>query len=414
MATGSGDFYQEQRGSGPGTAVEPTASEIRQGFAAGANPAQLPALYTPLKIRGLELKNRVAMSPMCMYSSDDGFATDFHLVHTGQYALRGVGLVIMEAAGVAPEGRITPNCLGIWKDDHVEKLRQIVQFAHTNKGAIGIQLAHAGRKSSTTAPWLMKQRGANADAAHGGWPDKVYGPSAVAFNDSSYQPHELSVEGIREIQQQFVDAARRAHRAGFDMVELHGAHGYLMHEFLSPISNKRTDEYGGSFENRIRFVVETVEQVRAVLPAEMPLFIRLSITDWVGPSDQAPGGGWTEDESVELAKILRNAGVDLVDCSTSGSSPLQKIPLAPGYQVPFAERIKADVDGMLSGAVGLITDAKQANQIIEQGRADLVFLGRVLLREPNFALDGANLLETFAQYPHQYERGRRKTKYTFV
>ncbi|KAJ1831210.1 hypothetical protein LPJ63_004439 [Coemansia sp. RSA 2711] len=410
----SSDFYQEQRGTGPGTAVQPTVSEIKQGFAAGPAAEPAPKLFQPLTIRGLTLKNRLAMSPMCMYSSHDGFATDFHLVHAGQYALRGVGLVVMEASGVAPEGRITPNCLGIWKDEHIPKLQQIVDFAHTNKAAIGIQLAHAGRKSSTTAPWLMKVQGVNADEAHGGWPDDVVGPSPVRFSEGSWTPKELSIDQIQRIQAQFVAAAERALKAGFDLIELHGAHGYLIHEFLSPISNTRTDQYGGSFDNRIRFLVETVRAVRKVWPEEKPLFVRLSMTDWVSPSDEIPTGGWTEEESIALSKALLDAGVDLIDCSTSGSSPKQQIPLSPGYQVPFATAVKQEVPGMLSGAVGLISNAQQANAIVEKNEADLVFVGRVLLREPNFALDAANQLGAFSQYPHQYERGRKKTKLTFV
>ncbi|KAJ2481408.1 hypothetical protein EV174_003476 [Coemansia sp. RSA 2320] len=328
--------------------------------------------------------------------------------------MRGVGLTFMEASGVSPEGRITPNCLGIWKDEHIGKLRQIVSFAHANKGAVGIQLAHAGRKSSTTAPWLMKVHGRNADAAAGGWPDHVLGPSAVAFDSGSWQPTELSTQDIRRIQHDFVLAAIRAEKAGFDVIELHGAHGYLIHEFLSPISNKRTDEYGGSFDNRIRFLIETVRGVRRVWPEEKPLFVRLSMTDWVPPSNDIPTGGWTEEESVELAKALVTEGVDLVDCSTSGSSPMQQIPLAPGYQVRFAAAIKREVPGMLAGAVGLITGAKQANDIVEGDKADLVFIARALLRDPNFVLDAAADLGVFAQYPHQYERGRTKSKLTFV
>ncbi|KAJ2606714.1 hypothetical protein H4R99_000140 [Coemansia sp. RSA 1722] len=408
-------FFQQQRGLGPGAAVEPTASEVKQGFAAQtSNPNPLPKLFQPLKIRGLTLKNRLVASPMCMYSSQDGFATDFHLVHIGQFAMRGLGLTIMEASGVSPEGRITPNCLGIWKDEHIDKLQQITQFVHANNGAIGIQLAHAGRKASTTAPWLMKTLGVNATVETGGWPENVVGPSAVAFDDRSWKPHELSIEEINRIQQDFAAAAARAHKAGFDVVEIHGAHGYLVHEFLSPISNQRTDQYGGSFDNRIRFVIETVCKIREVWPQEKPLFVRLSVTDWVVPSEDVPTGGWTEEESIELAKRLVNEGVDLVDCSTSGSSPKQSIPLSPGYQVRFATSIRNEVPGMLTGAVGLITDAVQANDILEQEKADLVFLGRALLREPNFVLDGALKLGVFPQYPHQYERGRNKTKLTFV
>ncbi|KAJ1718890.1 hypothetical protein LPJ53_006235 [Coemansia erecta] len=408
-------FFQEQRGHGPGAAVEPTASEVKQGFISHEhNPSPLPRMFQPLTIRGLTLKNRLAVSPMCMYSSTDGFATDFHLVHIGQFAMRGLGLVIMEATGVSPEGRITPNCLGIWQDAHIEKLQQIVRFVHANKAAAGIQLAHAGRKASTTAPWLMKTQGARADETSGGWPHQVVGPSALPFDDRAWMPHELSLDEIRRIQGDFARAAKRALLAGFDVIELHAAHGYLLHEFLSPISNKRTDEYGGSFDNRVRFLVETVRSVRAEWPEDRPLFVRLSVTDWVAPCDAVPGGGWTEEESVELASRLKSEGVDLVDCSTSGSSPLQQIPLSPGYQVRFAEDIRRQVKGMLTGAVGLITDAQQANDVLEQGRADMVFLGRVLLRDPNFALNAAASLGVFAQYPHQYERGRSKTKLTFV
>ncbi|KAJ2788217.1 hypothetical protein GGI15_000022 [Coemansia interrupta] len=352
-------FFQEQRGHGPGAAIEPTASEH--------NPSPLPLMFQPLTIRGLTLKNRLAVSPMCMYSSTDGFATDFHLVHTGQFTMRGLGLVIMEATGVSPEGRITPNCLGIWKDAHIEKLQQIVRFVHANKAAAGIQLAHAGRKASTTAPWLMK---------------------------TLRRMRRRSLDKIRRIQGDFAQAAKRALLAGFDVIELHAAHGYLLHEFLSPISNKRTDEYGGSFDNRVRFLVETVRSVRKEWPQDRPLFVRLSVTDWVAPCDAVPGGGWTEEESVELASRLKSEGVDLVDCSTSGSSPLQKIPLAPGYQVRFAEDIRRQVKGMLTGAVGLITDAQQANDVLEQGHADMVFLSHVKLCDPNFVLNAATSLGT--------------------
>ncbi|KAJ2099659.1 hypothetical protein GGI16_003936, partial [Coemansia sp. S142-1] len=275
-------------------------------------------------------------------------------------------------------------------------------------------LAHAGRKSSTVAPWLMKVHGRNAEVSTGGWPNSVLGPSAVAFDDNSWTPKELSIDDINRIQQDFALAAIRADKAGFDVIELHGAHGYLLHEFLSPISNKRTDEYGGTFDNRIRFVVETVRKVRQVWPEQKPLFVRLSMTDWVSPSDEIPTGGWTEEESVELAKILAKEGVDLVDCSTSGSSPKQHIPLSPGYQVRFATAIKQAAPDMLAGAVGLITNAKQANDIVEEDKADLVFLARALLRDPNFVLNGAAELGVFAQYPHQYERGRNKSILTFV
>lgn len=415
MTVASRNFYQEQNDLGPGAAVNPTISEVKQGYAKHTvNPAPLPKLYQPLTIRGLNLKNRIVVSPMCMYSSEDGFATDFHLVHIGQYALRGVGLSIMEASGVLPEGRITPNCLGIWKDDHIEGLKRVTDFVHAQKGAVGIQLAHAGRKGSTNPIWKMKTQGMKADLEHGGWPDKVQGPSAVAYDDSSYKPQELTLGQIHHIQQSFVDAAARADKAGFDVIDIHGAHGYLIHQFLSPISNKRTDSYGGSFDNRIRILLEITKGVRKVWPQEKPLFVRLSVTDHVEPSAEIPTGGWTEEESIELSKRLLSEGVDLVDCSTSGSSPLQKILVAPGHQVPFADHIKHQVPGMLTGAVGIITTATQANDVLEKDQADLIFIGRELLRNPQFALSGATELGVFAQYPHQYECGRPKDKYAFV
>ncbi|KAJ2504882.1 hypothetical protein GGI11_007196 [Coemansia sp. RSA 2049] len=403
------DFYHDQRGLGPGSAIQPSASVIKQSSSAVAsNPNPLPKMFQPLRIREMNLKNRIALSPLCMYSSTDGFATDFHIAHVGQYAMRGVGLVIMESTAVHPQGRITPNCLGIWKDGHIEKLKQVVNFAHANKAAVGIQLVHAGRKASATASWLRGTNGEYSNVENGGWPDKVVGPSAVSYDNASWTPKELSIEEIKNIQQSFADAAVRADKAGFDVIELHAAHGYSLHQFLSPISNKRTDEYGGSFENRARMVVETARAVRKVWPKEKPLFARFSFTDWVEPSDEIPTGGWTEEESIELAKLLTKEGVDLIDCSTGALSPEQKLPpLVPGYQVPFATAIKKNVPGILSGAVGLITEAKQANDILEEEKADLVFLGRILVRNPNFVLDAAAQLGVYAQHAHQYDKCRQ-------
>ncbi|KAJ2514523.1 hypothetical protein H4217_005711 [Coemansia sp. RSA 1939] len=410
------NYYPEQQGLGPGAPIAPTSADIKQGFTVlSSNPDPLPKLFQPMTIRGLTLKNRAVVSPMGMHSSVDGFATDFHLVHIGQYALRGVGLVFVEATGVLPEGRVTTTCLGLWKDEHIEKLKQVVNFAHASKAAIGIQLAHGGRKSSVMSPWSSNGQRGYANAENGGWPDKVVGPSAVPYDDDSWPPKELSVEEIKDVQQSFADAAVRADKAGFDVIDIHAAHGYLLHEFLSPISNKRTDKYGGSFENRARMVVETARAVRKVWPKEKPLFVRISFTDWVEPSDEIPTGGWTEEDSIELGKLLVKEGVDLIDCSASGSSPKQVIPpLVPGYQVPFATAIKENVPGMLSGAVGHITEAKQANDILEEEKADLVFLGRVLLRNPNFVLDAATQLGVFPQYLRQYERGRNKTEITLI
>ncbi|KAJ1736967.1 hypothetical protein LPJ72_000915 [Coemansia sp. Benny D160-2] len=408
------NFFQKQEGNGPGSAVEPTASEISQGFTTiTKNPDPLPKLFQPKTIRGLTLKNHMVLSPMCMYSATDGFATNFHLAHIGQYAIRGVGMIMMEDTGVLPEGRVTPTCLGLWKDEQIGKLSEIVNLAHAHNAAIGIQLTHGGRKSSTATMWLRRKEGILVDSEKGGWPDKVVGPSAVPYADDWWHPKELTVEEIHHIQQSFADSAVRAEKAGFDVIELHAAHGYLFHQFLSPISNKRTDEYGGSLENRARMLVETVRRIRKVWSQEKPLFIRISVTDWVAPSDEDPTGGWKEEDSIELAKLLAKEEVDLIDCSANGLSPKQIIPpLVPGFQVPFAAAIKKNVPDILTAAVGYITEAKQANDILEEGKADLIYLGRVMLRNPNFVLDAAAQLGVFPQYPHQYEKGRNKTQIT--
>ncbi len=348
-------------------------------------------LFAPLQIRKLTLANRIVVSPMCQYSSEDGFANDWHLVHLGGRAVGGAGLVFCEATAVEARGRISPCDLGIWKDEHIEPLARIVRFLKQRGSAAGIQLAHAGRKASTHVPW--HGRGAVAPDA-GGWIPVA--PSAIAFDNASPVPAELSVSEIQVIANAFAAAAKRSLTAGFDVIELHGAHGYLMHEFLSPLSNKRTDEYGGSFKNRIRFALEVIEAVRKIMPGSMPLFLRISATDWVND-------GWTIDDSVELARAVRPLGVDLIDCSSGGSTPHAEIPVRPGYQVPFAERIRREA-GILTGAVGLITEPEQADNILCDGSADLVFLAREFLREPYWPIKAAHALGTAVPLPVQYAR----------
>lgn len=348
-------------------------------------------LFAPIQIRSVRLPNRIVVSPMCQYSCEDGFANDWHLVHLGSRAVGGAGLIFTEAAAVEARGRISPWDLGIWKDEHVDPLARITRFLKQHGSVAGIQLAHAGRKASTEAPW----RGRRAvNPGNGGW--EPVAPSALAFDNASLLPAELTVSEIQTIRNAFVEAAKRALNAGFDVIEMHGAHGYLMHEFLSPLSNKRSDEYGGSFRNRIRFVLEVVEAVRMTLPDGVPLFLRISATDWVD-------GGWSIDESVELARTVKKLGVDLIDCSSGGSSPDATIPLRPGYQVPFAERIRKE-SGILTGAVGLITEPEQADDILCSGSADLIFLAREFLREPYWPIKAAHALGTATPLPVQYAR----------
>ncbi|KAJ1858084.1 hypothetical protein GGH12_005060 [Coemansia sp. RSA 1822] len=401
------DFYQVQNPP-PGTVIEPTELEIGQGFAKGPNPDPLPKLFQPLKIRGLLAKNRIWVSPMCMYSAQDGFTTDFHLSHYSQFAMRGAGLVMVEATGVLPEGRISPNCLGIWKDEHIDGFRRIVNHMHKYGTIAAIQLGHGGRKGSTIPLQLYGTRDSmRSTVEEGGWPDNVYGPSAIAYDDLHNKPKEMTIDQINIVRQAFIDGARRADQAGFDVIEIHSAHGYLMFEFLSPLSNQRTDNYGGSFENRTRLLLEIVRGIREIWPQNKPLFVRISSTDWVE-------GGWTGDDTVNLSKLLLDAGVDFIDCSSAGNDPRQKIPLSPGYQVQFAERVKKEVPGMLSGAVGLITTSELARKVVEDGSADAVFLGREFLRNPSYVLSAAHEMGINIKWNNQYERGRLKTKYSFV
>jgi 2,4-dienoyl-CoA reductase-like NADH-dependent reductase (Old Yellow Enzyme family) len=352
-------------------------------------------LFSPLKIKNIELKNRIIVSPMCQYSSEDGFANDWHLVHLGSRAVGGAALVFTEATAVSPEGRISPKDLGIWKDEHIPFLKRITDFIEMQGSIAGIQIAHAGRKSSQLPPWegskaLTKEQGA--------W--QTYAPSAVPFKEGDTVPKELSAEEIKNVIRDFQSAAERAKKAGFKVIELHGAHGYLINEFLSPVSNKRTDQYGGSFENRSRFLLEIIESVRIVWPEEYPLFLRISATDW-------KEGGWDENDSVKLAELLKTKTIDLIDCSTGGNAPDVKIPVKPLYQLPFAESIKKNT-GMLTGAVGLITTAAEANSIIEENKADVVLLAREFLRNPYFPRNAAEELGENNTWPLQYERAKKR------
>ncbi|SNC76683.1 2,4-dienoyl-CoA reductase [Hymenobacter gelipurpurascens] len=354
-------------------------------------------LFTPLTLRGITLKNRIVISPMCQYSAEDGFTNDWHLVHLGSRAVGGAALILLEATAVSAEGRITPDDLGIWKDEHVPGLRRITDFLKAHGAVAGIQLAHAGRKASHSSPW---KGGAVVPASEGGW--TTVSPSAVPFTENEPAPHELTLAEIQQIIEDFRVATRLSLEAGFQVIELHGAHGYLLHEFFSPLSNRRTDQYGGSFENRVRLLLEVTEVTRAEWPTELPLIVRISATDWTE-------GGWTPAESVQLAKLLKDRGVDLIDCSTGGNVPAAQIPVGPGYQVQFAEQVKREAS-IPTGAVGLITDARQAEDIIASGQADVVLLARESLRDPYFPLHAAFELGVDVAWPPQYERAKPRRR----
>ena len=350
-------------------------------------------LFTPRTQREVTLRNRITVSPMCQYSCEDGHATDWHLVHLGSRAVGGAGCVMAEAAAVSPEGRISPADLGVWQDSHTEPLARVFRFLKKQNAVPAIQLAHAGRKASTAPPW---DGGGVLGAAQGGW-DHVVAPSAMPFHDGYHVPEALNQAGIDTLVAAFAAAATRMLEAGAEIIELHAAHGYLLHQFLSPLSNRREDQYGGSFENRTRMVRETVAAVREVWPERLPLWLRISATDWVA-------GGWSLEESIELARQLGPLGVDLVDCSSGGAVPHAEIPVGPGYQVEFAERIRAEA-GLATGAVGLITEPEQADRIVRNGQADVVLLARELLRRPQWPLHAARELGVDAPLPKQYERG---------
>ena len=354
----------------------------------------MSVLHTPITLRGVEFRNRAWVSPMCQYSSLDGVPNAWHLVHLGARAVGGAGAVIVEASGVTPEGRISPDDSGIWSDAQVEAFKPITAFIGEHGAVPGIQIAHAGRKASTDAPW---RGGRPLGADERGW--QVVGPSPVAYGDGWHLPHELTAAEIGDVVEAFAAAARRSLAAGFRLLEVHAAHGYLLHEFLSPLSNLRSDEYGGDFAARTRLLLEVVQAVRAAWPAELPLSVRVSASDWVD-------GGWSLTDSIELAKRLGPLGVDLVDCSSGGLSPAQEIPLGPGYQVPFASAIRLGA-GIATAAVGLITEAAQAEEILASGEADVILLGRESLRDPSWPLRAAAELGVDSEaWPRQYLRAR--------
>ncbi len=351
-------------------------------------------LFSLLQIKSIILKNRIVISPMCQYSAEDGFANDWHLVHLGARAIGGAALIIQEATAVSPEGRISPEDLGIWKDEHIEKYKQITSFIMRENAIPGIQLAHAGRKASTSAPWQGNRK---LTVQENGW--QTVAPSSIRFREEeALPPQELDKQGIEKVIDDFKQATRRAHEAAYKVLEIHAAHGYLLHQFLSPLCNHRKDEYGGSFENRTRLLMEVLDAVKTEWPNDLPLFVRVSGTDWAA-------GGWDIDESVKLAKLLKDKGVDVIDCSSGGAVTQQRIPTAPNYQVPIAERIKKET-GVYTGAVGLITEAHQAEEILEKNQADLIFFARESLRDPNLALTFAHDLKADIIWPKQYERAQ--------
>jgi 2,4-dienoyl-CoA reductase-like NADH-dependent reductase (Old Yellow Enzyme family) len=351
-------------------------------------------LFEPITIRNITFKNRLIVSPMCQYSSIDGFADEWHLVHLGSRAIGGAGLIFTEAAAVTAEGRISPDDLGIWKNEHITFLKKITGFIKQHGAIAGIQLAHAGRKASTPSPWKGKTP---LTREAGGW--QTIAPSNLPFKDYPL-PREMSVNDIKKLINDFTDAAQRAVEAGFDVFEIHAAHGYLINEFLSPLSNHRTDEYGGTFYNRSRLLLEIVQALRNVIGEEPPLFVRISCTEWVE-------GGWDINDSVELAKILKEQTVDVIDCSSGGNSPQQKINVGPLYQVPFSEEIKKET-GILTAAVGMITDALQCEDILMQQKADFIVMARQFLREPYFPLHAAKELGVDVPWPVQYQRAKIK------
>ena len=350
-------------------------------------------LYSPFQLKGLTLPNRIVVSPMCQYRSKDGMANDWHLVHLGSRAVGGAGLIFTEAAAVSPEGRISPDDLGIWKDEHIEPLKRVTTFIREQGAKSGIQLAHAGRKASTAPPWEGRYQ---VDATDRGW--QTVAPSPIPFNEDDIVPAALTIDEIQQVVKSFAEAAKRSLEAGFDTIEIHGAHGYLINQFISPLTNKRTDEYGGSFENRVRLLMEVTQAIHNVIPDEMPLFVRISAHEWAE-------GGHTINDSVEVAKLLKAHGADLIDCSSGAVVREQKIVIEKNYQVPFAAQIKREAN-IATGAVGLITDAEQAEEILQAGKADLIFLGREMLRNPYFALREAEKLGEEIEWTKQYRRGK--------
>ena len=355
--------------------------------------SRTPELFTPITFRSVTLKNRIVVSPMCQYSANDGVANDWHFQNLASRAVGGAGIVFTEVVHTEPRGRITPYCLGLWNDAQRDALTRIVRFVKSQGAVAAMQLGHAGRKGSTARPW---DGGKAIPLDEGGW--QIIGPSAIAFGDGYAVPVEMDKPTINETIVQFAENTRRAREAGFDLLELHAAHGYLIHEFLSPLSNRRSDDYGGSFENRIRFLREVLDAVRSEWPGDKPLFVRISATDWIE-------GGWDLESSVELAKLLKAGGqVDLIDCSSGALAPQQKIKIHPGYQVPFAAAIRARAN-IATGAVGLINSPELAEQILASGQADLIIMARAMLNDPYWPLHAARALKTKVAWPPQYERG---------
>lgn len=351
-------------------------------------------LFSSLTIKSVTFKNRIAVSPMCQYSSKDGFANHWHIVHLGSRAVGGAALVIQEATAVSAEGRITPDDMGIWKDEHITMLHEITSFIHVHGAIAGIQLAHAGRKASTSRPWKGNKF---ITAENGGW--QTVSSSGMPYHDSDEPPAALTADGISKVIHDFRQAAVRALKAGYRLIEIHGAHGYLIHQFLSPLVNLRTDEYGGSFDNRVRLLLQIVDAVNEVWPKDYPLFVRLSCSDWAV-------GGWDIEQTAKLAALLKQRGVDFIDCSSGGAVRHQKIAVGPGYQVAFAEQVKKEA-GILTGAVGLITGAQQAEDILLNGQADMILLARQMLRDPYFPLHAAKELGDNIAWPVQYERAKQ-------
>ncbi len=354
----------------------------------------MSVLFSPFTQRGVTLRNRIVVSPMCQYSCTEGFATDWHLVHLGSRAVGGAAVVVAEATAVEARGRISPQDLGLWQEMHIEPLARVAAFLCAHGAVPAVQLAHAGRKASTARPW---EGGQPVPQTQGGWP--VVAPSAVPFAADHPVPLELDAGGIAAVIEAFAAAARRARAAGFEIVELHAAHGYLLHQFLSPLSNRRTDRYGGPFENRIRLLAEVVDAVRAVWPERLPLWVRVSATDW------AEQGGWDLPQTVALAQALKLRGVDLFDCSSGGTLPQAKIPWGPGFQVRFAEAVRREA-GVATGAVGFITQPDQAEKIVAEGRADVILLARQFLRDPYWPLHAARVLGAAVAWPVQYQRAK--------
>jgi 2,4-dienoyl-CoA reductase-like NADH-dependent reductase (Old Yellow Enzyme family) len=351
-------------------------------------------LFSPLKLRDLELKNRIAVSPMCQYSAENGVPNSWHLVHLGSHAVGGAGLVFCEATAVSPEGRISPADTGLWNEEQIQAFSEITEFIKAQNSVPGVQIAHAGRKASTPAPW---EKQIQLNESHGGW--TPIAPSPIPFDDKSQVPREMTVQDLEKVSGQFIQATKNALKAGFQVVEIHMAHGYLLNEFLSPLSNLRKDDFGGSLENRMKFPLRIAAEIRKVWPTTWPVFTRISVTDWVE-------GGWTLEDSIIFSKRLKMLGIDLIDCSSGGSSPHAKIKAGPGYQVPFAEGVRKGAQ-MATGAVGIIVDPHQAEEILKSGQADLILMARELLRDPYWPLHAASILQEEVQWPKQYERAKR-------